>query len=249
MFPTSYAKKEDIPKGQEDGYVEVDGAWVIEGFAPKGKVDEFRNNNITLTKKIEEQEKQLLKFKDVDPVKYADAHKKLQELENNRLADAGEWKVLQANLERQHAEEIQESQKQAKSIQKGWDLEKIANRTAMTVLQHAVPGEGNMKYIQGDIQDLFSIDPESGEIIMKDKKTGLPVKNEAKDGNLTLEEYLTKTYIPGSNLFQKSEGGGAMGNRNANNLNKGIVDINDINGREISGQNLEDLASGTLKAE
>jgi len=247
VLAASYATQAEIPEGLKSEYKEKDGAWVLDGFVPSRKLDEFRNNNRELFEAKKELEEKLLTFKNVDPVKYAEAVQGLQELENARLAEAGEWKVLKANLEQQHADQLKAEKAKAIEIQNGWNKERIANQAAMTVMKYAVPAEGNMKYIQADIQSVSSIDPESGQVVFLNDK-GLKIMNEAGDGPLTMDEYLTKQYIPKSNLFKRSEGSGAMGGANIPMVNQGQVSIDSINGKDISGSMIEDLASGKITA-
>lgn len=247
MLQASYTQESEIPEGLKEHYEEKDGAWIVSGFVQKTKLDEFRTNNRSLAKEKTELQNQLLTFKDIDPAKYAEAVEKLQALENDRLAEAGEWKVLKAKLDQENADSLKNANDKTAEIQAGWNKEKIANMTAMTVLKHAIPAEGNMKYIQNDIQSVTSIDPETNKIVFLNEN-GLKVKNEANDADLTLEEYLTKTYIPGSNLFQKSEGGGALGGTGIQMVTQGQVKIDSISGQEIPGSMIEDLANGKVKA-
>ncbi len=247
MLKQSYSTEAEIPDGLKEHYTAKDGIFILDGFVQKNKIDEFRTNNINLAKEKTELENQLLKFKDIDPDKYADSVQKLQELENNRLAEAGEWKVLKANLEQQHNEAIKAAKAQAASVQAGWNAEKIANQTAMTTLKHAIPAEGNMRYVQSDIQQVASIDPDTNSIVFLDEK-GIKRKNEAGDGDLGLEEYLTKSYIPKSNLFQKSEGTGALGGVDIPMVTQGQVRVDSVSGRDIPGSMIDDLASGKIQA-
>ena len=247
MLTPSYKTAEEIPDGLKEHYTQKDGLFILDGFVPKNKMEEFRENNKALAKEREELQTQLLKFKDIDPLQYADAVTKLRELENNRLVDAGEWKVLQVNLEQQHADLMKVEKEKSTAIQTGWNAEKIANQTAMTVLKHALPAEGNMQYIQSDIQKISSIDPVTNQIVFLDEK-GLKKKNEAGDGDLTLDEYLTKIYIPKSNLFQKSEGGGGLGGVDIPMIAQGQVSVDSISGRDIPGDMISDLATGKVTA-
>lgn len=247
MLQVSYKQESEIPEGLKEHYEEKDGIWILSGFVPKAKLDEFRSNNRNLAKEKETLQAQLLKFKDIDPAKYAESVEKLQELENNRLAEAGEWKVLKANLEQQHSDTLKSEKEKAKIIQDGWNKEKVANQTAMIVLRHAIPEEGNMKYIQADILESATIDPETQNIVFLDEK-GLKRKNEAGDNDLTLEEYLTKTYIPKSKLFLKSEGGGGLGTQDIPFVGAGQVSVDSISGKDISADMIDKLASGEIQA-
>lgn len=247
VLPASFKTQEEIPEGLREHYAEKDGVWVPDGYVPKARLIEFRDNNRGLAKEKKELETQLLKFKDIDPEKYQEAVDKLQELENDRLAEAGEWKVLKANLEQSHADEIKKEKGKAKGVQEGWNREKIANQTAMIVMKHAVPEEGNMKYIQADVLEMASIDPETNQIIFLDEK-GLKRKNEDGDKELTLEEFLVKTYIPKSKLFRRSTGGGALGADEIPRVGANQVHIDSIDGKDLSADTIEKLASGELVA-
>lgn len=248
MLQYSYSEESAIPDSIKDSYKKIDdGSWVLDGFVPKTKLDEFRTNNRTLAKEREELQAQLLKFKDIDPAKYAESVEKLQELENNRLAEAGEWKVLKANLEQQHSDTLKAEKAKGVTIQNGWNKERIANQAATIVLKHAIPGEGNMKYIQADIQAVSTIDPDTNQIVFLDDK-GLKLKNEAGDGDLTMEEYLVKQYIPKSSLFQRSEGTGSMGGVNIPIVSAGQVSIDSVSGKDIPGSMIDDLATGKVQA-
>lgn len=247
MLLVGYKTQEEIPEGLRDHYELKDGAWVLQGFVQKSKLDEFRNNNRNLAKEKEALQIQLLQFKDIDPTKYAEAVEKLQALENDRLAEAGEWKVLKANLEQQHADVLKVEKAKAAAIQEGWNQEKISSQTAMIVTRHAVPEEGNMKYVQADVLEHATIDPETQKIVFLDDK-GLKVKNAAGDADLNLEEFLTKTYIPNSNLFRRSEGAGALGGDFVPMLDSSSVSVDHISGKDIPGKMIEDLATGKVKA-
>lgn len=242
----TYGQESEIPEELKAHYVENDGVWVPDGFVPKSKVEEFRANNRSLAKEREELQTQLLRFKDIDPDKYSESVQKLQELENDRLAEAGEWKVLKANLEQSHSDAIKFEKANAAKVQAGWNAEKIANQTAMTVLKYAMPAEGNMKYIQNDIKQVTAIDPDTNKIVFLDDK-GVKINGESGEA-LTLDEYLTKTYIPTSNLFQKSEGSGAIGGVNIPMAAHGQVSVENISGRDIPGSMIADLASGKIIA-
>ncbi len=50
-----YATKQEIPAEHQSLYVERDGAWLLDadGVVSQAKLDEFRQNNITLDESIE----------------------------------------------------------------------------------------------------------------------------------------------------------------------------------------------------
>ena len=89
-----YATKQEIPAEQQAFYVERDGAWLLDadGVVSQSKLDEFRQNNITLTN-------QLKKFEGIDPDavrQLADDKRKLEEAAQLKAGEVD--KVLAARL-------------------------------------------------------------------------------------------------------------------------------------------------------
>ena len=78
---------QSLYKKEGDGnyYLDVDESEEIK--AEKAKTKEFRANNITLQKRVEEFEK---KFKDVDPDEVKALKQKFQDIEDKKLLDEGE---------------------------------------------------------------------------------------------------------------------------------------------------------------
>lgn len=79
-----YSNKTEIPADVVAFYVEREGAFVLdaEGMVEKTKLEEFRNNNITLKQKLDEAAGKLAKFDGIDPEaarKVADEKKALEE--------------------------------------------------------------------------------------------------------------------------------------------------------------------------
>lgn len=246
MLQYSYAEESVIPENVRSEYKKSeDGSWVLDGYSPKSKIDEFRTNNRALAKEKQELQDQLLKFKDIDPVKYAESVEKLKELENERLEAAGEWRVLKTNMEQAHAEQVKKEKDRAKAIQEGWNKEKIANQTAMIVMKHAIPEDGNMKYVQADILEMASID-ETNQIVFLNEK-GMKKQNEEGQA-LTLEDFLVKQYIPKSRLFKRSSGSGALGGLDIPMISSGQVSVDSVSGKDIPGSMIEKLASGAIRA-
>lgn len=77
-------KLEDVAENIRGMYVARDGAFYldVEGVVPKERVDEFRNNNIELQKQID-------KYKGIDPNKYAELKAIQQEIEEGKLIKEG----------------------------------------------------------------------------------------------------------------------------------------------------------------
>lgn len=105
------AKLEDVPENFRSLYTQgEDGSFYldVDGAVAREKLDEFRNNNVDLMKKLEN-------FKDVDPTKYRelmDQHRKLSEkklIEEGKVEELINQRVqaMRSDFERQLGEKDQ----------------------------------------------------------------------------------------------------------------------------------------------
>ena len=95
-----YKTKDEIPAELQSLYVERDGAWTLdaEGVASQSKLDEFRQNNITLTNELK-------RFEGIDPDAVRQLAEDKQKLLEERQLKAGEVdKVIEARLKTARAE-------------------------------------------------------------------------------------------------------------------------------------------------
>jgi hypothetical protein len=95
-----FATKQEIPVEHQAFYVERDGAWLLDadGVVSQTKLDEFRQNNITLTN-------QLKKFEGIDPDAVRQLAADKLKLEEAAQIKAGEVdKVIEARLKTARAE-------------------------------------------------------------------------------------------------------------------------------------------------
>ena len=103
---------EQIPEGFADHYKEVDGKFVLEvdGMVPKGKLDEFRNNNISILKENQNLKERLDGYGDLDIEAAREAMKLKDELDTKRLMDRGQFDELLTKqtdkLSRQHESQV-----------------------------------------------------------------------------------------------------------------------------------------------
>jgi len=95
-----FATKQEIPAEHQSFYVERDGAWLLDadGVVSQSKLDEFRQNNITLTN-------QLKRFEGIDPDavrQLADDKRKLEEAAQLKAGEVD--KVIEARIKAARAE-------------------------------------------------------------------------------------------------------------------------------------------------
>jgi hypothetical protein len=212
-----YAKKEDIPSGLENHYeANGDGSWhlQVEGMVPKAQLDEFRNNNIDLTKKLE-------KFKDVDVDKYKELI--------NRSEDDFKKAVLAATAKLTEEQVEAAVTTRVKKMQLDHEAEAKALKDANTnmssllsvaMIDNAVRAEAIKAGVQDTAVDdvvlrarttfklvdtsVVAFNPKGEKLFDKDGQTPLPVSTWVVD--------LKKT---APHLFRGMEGGGAGGGRGA----------------------------------
>lgn len=66
----------------------------VEGLVDKGKLDEFRNHNIDLDKRLKQAMDQLTQYQGLDPAKAKEALEQLQKLQEKKLIDEGNVEEL-----------------------------------------------------------------------------------------------------------------------------------------------------------
>ena len=203
-----YVTKQEIPAELQSFYVERDGAWLLDadGVVSQTKLDEFRQNNITLTN-------QLKRFEGIDPDavhQLADEKRKLEEAAQLKAGEVD--KVIEARLKAARAE---------------WDKTHgivVAERDALTgrltaiQIDQAVVTEATKRGLRPTaIPDITSRARTVFKLV-----NGAPQAFEAdgktvrygRDGltPMTLEEWVDAQVADAPHLFESNAGGGAAGN-------------------------------------
>lgn len=84
-FETLPDETKKLYKKRDDGKFQLE----VDGAGDKAKLDEFRESNVTLKAQIEEMQKDLEKFKDMDPAKYKQLLEQIQSQEEKKLIKDG----------------------------------------------------------------------------------------------------------------------------------------------------------------
>jgi hypothetical protein len=202
-----YATKQEIPAEQQAFYVERDGAWTLDadGVVSQTKLDEFRQNNITLTN-------QLKKFEGIDPDAVRQLAEDKRKLEEAQQLKAGEVdKVIEARL---------------KTARTEWDKTHgvvVAERDALTgrltaiQIDQAVVTEATKRGLRPTaLTDITSRARTNFKLV-----NGVPQAFEAdgqtarmgKDGvsPMTLAEWVDALVSDAPHLFEANAGSGAAG--------------------------------------
>jgi hypothetical protein len=221
---TKFKTREEIPAELQPHYVEQAGEWVLDHDG-KAKLDEFRQNNITLTN-------QLKKFEGIDPdevrslrtatMKMEEEKRKLEEAAQLKAGEVD--KVIEARVKAARAE----WDKQFTAVTGERDA--LHGRLTAIQIDQAVVTEATKRGLRPTaIPDLTSRARTNFKLV-----NGLPQAFEAdgqtarmgKDGTspMTLAEWVDALVSDAPHLFEANagsgaagSGGGAAGNRSAKN--------------------------------
>lgn len=216
-----YDTQAEIPKEYLALYEEREGKWHLkvefEGLAPKEKVDEFRENNLKITKELEDLKKQ---YGDVTP----DKLKQIQE-EARKAKEEARKKEEDAAIKEGKIDQVLASRTQEMKTgyeQKVADLEKqVKQRDAelerIIVERGIAEAAAKKKVLPTAVEDVIM----RGKTVWK-LKDGVPVPVEQKEGKeelrygkdgkvLTFETWLDSLATSAPHLFEASAGSGASG--------------------------------------
>ena len=202
-----FATKQEIPAEHQSFYVERDGAWLLDadGVVSQAKLDEFRQNNITLTN-------QLKRFENIDPDavrQLADDKRKLEEAAQLKAGEVD--KVIDARIKAARAE---------------WDKthgvlvaerDNLTSRLTAIQIDQAVVTEATKRGLRPTaITDITSRARQTFKLV-----NGVPqafdgdgqTARMGKDGTspMTLAEWVDALVSDAPHLFEANAGSGAAG--------------------------------------
>jgi hypothetical protein len=199
-----YATKQEIPAEQQSLYVERDGAWLLDadGVVSQTKLDEFRQNNITLTN-------QLKRFEGIDPDavrQLADDKRKLEEAQQIKAGEVDKVVAarLKAELDKVHAPVVAER-------------DALTGRLTAIQIDQAVVTEATKRGLRPTaLTDITARARTTFKLV-----NGVPQAFEAdgqtarmgKDGvsPMTLAEWVDALVSDAPHLFEANAGSGAAG--------------------------------------
>ena len=199
-----YTTKQEIPAEHQSIYVERDGAWLLDadGVVSQTKLDEFRQNNITLTN-------QLKRFEGIDPDavrQLADDKRKLEEAAQIKAGEVDKVVAarLKAELDKVHAPVVAER-------------DALHGRLTAIQIDQAVVSEATKRGLRPTaLTDITSRARSTFKLV-----NGVPQAFEAdgqtartgKDGvsPMTLAEWVDALVSDAPHLFEANAGSGAAG--------------------------------------
>ena len=197
-------------EGDGNYYLDVDESDEIK--AEKDKVKEFRTNNITLQKRVEEFER---KFKDVDPEEFSKLKQKFQDIEDKKLLEEGEIdKLVEQKTERM----VQDYEAQITALSDdnerlNGELLKVNERLNSEVIDSritkSISNVGTVR--KGAMEDIVSRGrrtwklADDGEPIAT-KADGTPLYGKDPKKPLSFDEWAEGLVTDAPYLFEPSEG-------------------------------------------
>lgn len=242
---------DEVDEAYHSLYEQTEGGYrlKVEGVVPKDRLDEFRNNNISLKQQLEEAQSQAKRYEGIDLDKYNKAMQREAEIRDKKLIEEGKVDELiehrTQDMKRAYEEQVQTLQqaRDAEAQKSSKFLEELSKLKIDTSVQQAVSNVGSLR--KGAIHDVlnrarsdFSI-TDDGSLKPKDGMigtTGDPIKS--------IDDWAKNLVSNAGYLFEAAGGGGAGGSR-ANDAKPGQKII----GRDPVefGRNLEDIAAGKTK--
>ena len=207
-----YPSQDDVPEEHRGLYIERDGAFVLdaEGAVDKGKVDEFRTNNVALKRQLDSL---TARYEGIDP----DAVKRLlaekAKLEEEKLLQDGEVEKLVekrtraalADVEKRlHSAEQQAATLSAQLLEKEIERHVVESATKLGLRPSAIPD------IKARSRSVFQVVGGAVAAVEADGRTPLVGADGATP--LTFEEWVTRQVAEAPHLFESNAGGGAVGN-------------------------------------
>jgi hypothetical protein len=207
-----FKTKDEVPAEHLSLYAERDGAWFldVEGAVEKAKLDEFRNNNITLTRERDELRQ---RFDGIDPEairKLADEKRQLEEAAQLKAGEVDKVvetrvKAARGELEKQlGAITTERDTLNARLVAIQIDQGVTAVATKRGLRATAIPD------ITARARGVFRLVNGVPTAFEQDGKT----VRAGKDGvtPMTLEEWVDAQVSEAPHLFESNAGGGAAGN-------------------------------------
>ncbi len=255
---------DEVPEALHSFYTKIGDEYVLDADDKdfKSKLSEFRNNNIELKKKlsdseqmqqkIAEMQEQLKNYDGIDAEKAREALEKLQNIEDQKLIDAGKLdELLHQRTERMRGDfqgqiealtkSLEEANNSAKNYRQRLEEVVIDNSLQQAVSQVATVRKGAMQDILARGRGVWALD---------DNGSPVPIDSEGntmygKDGEkpISMSEWAQALVQEAPYLFEGNVGGGAGGGSGGNE-GAGQVSAKD---QDSINSNIEAIAAGKIE--
>lgn len=261
MLKIFYANENEIPADVKSFYENRDGGWWLKvdqtGWVERKKLEDFRDNNVTLTNENKTLKEELKKFEGIDPEKYHKLIDREQEITDEKLVKAGKIEEVVAERMKaanaEHGRQIDAKDKRIKELEETSQrtkaqLEKVKiDNVLLAEAQRRGLQSGAETFLLAAARDVWRLDDNGNPVAYDDisagkvryGKDGDPIKpGEWMDDLQRTTKFLFKPASgAGSNGGGTTEGAGGVGNDNINPFAKDHWNVQ--RQMEIYGQDKE----------
>lgn len=247
---------EGVPEAFHELYTQREGKFMLEldgelpGFVPRAKLDEFRNNNVTLMKELETLKGRALSQEELDEFKRI--REERQKMADKELLDKGEIdKLIEQRTSRMRADyekQIQTLSEVAEELESQLIAanETLAGTLITAEISKSISSVGALR--KGAMDDVISRAQrtwtfEDGKIVPKDPE-GTTIFGKDGKGPMTMAEWCQSLAESAPYLFESSSGGGAQGGSSSAGSGLRTIPRNDPN---AFAANLEGIAKGEVQ--
>ena len=242
-----------VPESLKEFYVKTDDGYLldVDNADYQQKIGEFRNNNIQFKRERDDLQKKLEGYSGVDPKKYLEMQRKLDELDEKGLLESGKIDQL---VEKRAEKFRQEYEDQIAKLTEGQQSAEGRAQTYKTRLDELAIGDMIAKAVlnvgrvqKGALVDILA----RARATWKVNENGVPVamngetKLYGKDGKelLTGEEWAQQLRESSPYLFEGNAGGGAPGSGSGGSGGDGVklVPVSQ------AANHIADIAAGKAK--
>lgn len=254
-------KLEDVPEAARSFYTQRDGKYHVDltaapsGFVPaseltlaNNKVIEFRDTNVTLTKKVAEIEPIAKKFEGIDADAAKAALAKVKELADGGVKDTKDVQTLVTAAVKAAVEPLQAqlSNITTTAEQERKRAETLTLRGTIGELFNKAGGQADaLDYIVSKTAGVFVIE---GGVV---KAAAGQYSADRPGEPLTIEEWMTRQTRENAFAFKASGGGGAIGGPkpgDRNDTRAGVTILKDPTPTQL-GQHSKDILAGKVRVE
>lgn len=252
MLKTMIKALEEVDEKYRDLYEKTDDGYTltIDDSDYKTKLNEFRTNNITLSKAIEKLKADAAKVKDIDPVKYKTLQEKVAEFEDKELLDKGNVdELLEQRTERMRqeyadkmtklSESSEAAETTAKDLKQQLDNIMVSDAVTRALNDTTETNKGAVSYIQARAATIWKIGDKGLEA--RDAEGNLKYGKDGKEP-LVLKEWINELEKESPFLFKPNTGGNAPGNNVAAKAGQTIG----AGDKEAFASNIEEIAKGNV---
>ena len=201
---------DDVDEAVRGLYTEQGGKFVlaVDGAVSKSKLDEFRNNNVDLSRKLDDLNS---RFKDVDPELYRTLSEEHRKLKDKKLIEAGKID----ELVEERVKEMRQVLEQERDGYKGQFTDTRSRLEKVLIDNEASRFAVEMGCVETALDDIvmrarsqFKLDKDDRAVAMDGERV---IYGADGASPLSIKDWMSALTKKAPHLFKQSSGGGSQG--------------------------------------